>query len=147
MPLRRSQRLRKMREAKKAVAAAPKAPKEGLKRGPPLRLLRGRARAQRQLAQEDDTSRNNGTMSRSVINANRGLYTQPYIGPDINYSSNRNNNDGDADEEDEQAMHFTAFLMYVALVESPSLAQLMRRNLPKGIRKLFRIIRFLFSRN
>jgi len=83
-------------------------------------------------------------MRRTVVNPDRGLYAAPYISPVIN---NLNNNDEDEDEDDEQTMHFTAFLMYVALIESPSLAQLMRRNPSEGIRKLLRIIRFLFSRN
>ncbi|XP_034482564.1 uncharacterized protein LOC117788018 [Drosophila innubila] len=140
VPLRRSQRLRKMRETKKAVAAAPRGV---LKRGPPLRLIRGRARTQRLLEQGSD--RSTTRMRRAVVNPNRGLYTAPYISPVV--SNNTNNNDEDEDEDDEQTMHLTAFLMYVALIESPSLAQLMRRNPSEGIRKLFRIIRFLFSRN
>ncbi|KAM8709254.1 hypothetical protein ACLKA7_016114 [Drosophila subpalustris] len=143
MPIRRSERLRNLQKPKDAGPAPPK------KRGPPRRLLRGRARTQRQLAQAQEHQRNSTTIRPTV---NRDLYTvisSAFNNNNNNNSINNTNNNeaGSDDEDDEQSMQLTAFLMYIALTESPSLAELWRRNQAEGIRKLLRIIRFLFSRN
>lgn len=51
---------------------------------------------------------------------------------------------GEADEV--LALRLLSLFIRIALLESPTLAQLTRRNPNQGVRKLFRIIRFLFFR-
>ncbi|TDG53193.1 hypothetical protein AWZ03_000008 [Drosophila navojoa] len=56
-------------------------------------------------------------------------------------SSNR-----EEQSDDVQTLRLLSLFIRIALLESPSLAELTRRNPTQGIRKLFRIIRFLFFR-
>ncbi|XP_023173999.1 uncharacterized protein LOC111601577 [Drosophila hydei] len=136
MPPRRSERLRLLREV--ASTAEPVTEPRVTARRQRARRRAGRTRARL-------PARQARTNTATVLDQREDPRTWLQLEA---HSSARSivNQNGEGQPDDVLTLRLLSLFIRIALLESPSLAQLTRRNPNQGIRKLFRIIRFLFFR-
>lgn len=147
MPPRRSERLRKLREV--VTSAGPVVESRGARRPRP-RPRRARARVPVSAAAAAGTARTNIVAVAVVeqrLNEREDARTWLQLEAQSTARSvSISNGNGEGQVDDVLTLRLLSLFIRIALLESPSLAQLTRRNPHQGIRKLFRIIRFLFFR-
>ncbi|EDW17693.1 uncharacterized protein LOC6581489 [Drosophila mojavensis] len=140
MPPRRSERLRLQRED--ASPAQPGAEPRAEPRSASSRPVRRRSHGTR-AAQPARQARMNAV----VVPLDQRHDPRTWLQLEAHRNSRAlASHSGEVQTDDAQTLRLLSVFIRIALLESPSLAQLTRRNPSQGIRKLFRIIRFLFFR-
>ncbi|XP_064548932.1 uncharacterized protein LOC135435695 [Drosophila montana] len=148
MPPRRSERLRKLREV--VTSAGPVVESRGARRPRP-RPRRARARVPLSAAAAAAGTARTNIVAVAVVEQrlNEREDARTWLQLEAQSTARSvsiSNGNGEGQVDDVLTLRLLSLFIRIALLESPSLAQLTRRNPHQGIRKLFRIIRFLFFR-